>query len=150
MPSSVIVATRKAVVDGLQALAVVGGSLENVGVTYSWDPDSRAREQVFTMRPRGDQEPAALHSGPTKRNETGRFTIVVHVEKVGGDAEDADDRAIVIGREVEEFIAGKKNSLGVTGLNWIVMESWEMNGGPSDRGHISQLFYTVRYSARLT
>lgn len=146
MPSSVVVAARKALVADLAAQAGLSG----VSVSYSWDPDSRAREQVFTVRPRGDQEPAALHSGATRRNETGRFQVVVHVELVGGDAEDADERAIALGRVVEERVAALKNSLGVSGLNWIVMESWEMNGGPTDRAHISQLFYTVRYNARLT
>lgn len=144
MPSSVIVAARKAVVDGLRPL------LADVLVTYSWDPDARDREQVFTMRPRGEQSPSSLKAGRTFRDETGRFQIVVHVELVGGDAEEADDRAIALGRVVEEFVADNKNSLGVPGLNWIVMESWEMNGGPSDRAFISQLVFTVRYNARLT
>lgn len=146
MPSSVIVATRKALVTDLAAQSALDGVL----VTYGWDPSALDREQVFTMRARGEQEPAALHAGPTKRNETGRFQVVVHVELVGGDAEDADERAIAIGKVVEERVAARKSDLGVTGLNWLVMESWEMNGGPTDRGHISQLFYTVRYSARLT
>jgi hypothetical protein len=146
MPSSVIVATRKALVTDLAAQSAMAA----VKVTYAWDPDALDREQVFTTRARGDQEPASLHAGPTKRNETGRFQVVVHVELVGASPEEADERAIALGKVVEERVAARKSDLGVTGLNWIVMESWEMNGGPSDRGSISQLFYTVRYNARLT
>lgn len=143
MPSSAIVAARKFVRDGLEAL------LSDAEVSYSWDPSSRAQYQVFTMRARGDHEPAALKAGKTIRDETARFNIAIHVAEVGGNVEEADDTAIEFGRIVEDFIATNRCP-PVDGINWWVVESWEMDGGPSDNAAITQLIYTIRYNARLT
>lgn len=150
MPSSIIVALRKAVVEGLRDLIPQYGD-EAALVTYAWDPDAHDAVQVFTMRPRGDHSPAALKSGRNNRNESAAFQIVVHVEQVGGNVEEADEHALELGVVVEEFIADhKSNELAVPGLNWLTVSSWEMTGGPTDRSAISQLIYTVSYNARLT
>lgn len=144
MPSTVIVEARKFARDGLAALLT-----ENVSVTYAWDPKSTEMYQIFTMRCRGEHEPASLKSGRTFRNETARFDIGIHVAEIGGNVEDADEKAIEFGQVLEEFIADNRCP-AVDGVNWWVVESWELNGGPSDRAAISQLIYTVKLDARLT
>lgn len=144
MASSVIVAARKFAQEGLVSLFD-----EDVAVTYAWDPKSTAMYQIFTMRARGDHAPASLKSGRTFRNEAARFDIGIHVAEIGGNVEDADEKAIEFGQIVEEFIATNRCP-PIPGMNWWVVESWELNGGPSDRAAISQLIYTVKYDARLT
>lgn len=146
MASSVIVAARKSVRDGLEAALVDDPSMT---VTYAWDPESSDARQIFTMRPEGETPPASLKAGRTFRNETGRFRVVVHIEAPGGDPEEADEIALGYGQTVEEFFADNR-SPDVDGLNWWVVESWEMAGGPTGQSSISQLIYTVRYDARLT
>lgn len=146
MPSSVIVAARKAARDGLEAL--LKGD-PDITVTYSWDPESSDQKQIFTMRAEGTQEPASLRAGRTHRNESGRFRVVVHAECPGDSPEEADEVAIGYGQVVEEFFADNRVP-GVDGLNWWVIEGWEMNGGPTGQSSISQLIYTVIYDARLT
>jgi len=150
MASTIVVALRRAVVDGLSGLLPDYGDRQAL-VTYAWDPEARDSLQVFTMRPRGDHSPAALRAGRNHRNEEASFQVVIHVEVAGADVEEADNRALEIGQVVEEFIADhKSNELAIPGLNWITVSSWEMNGGPADRSAISQLIYTVSYNARLT
>lgn len=150
MPSTIVVALRKAVVAGLEDL-FPGPPEDDVLVTYAWQPEAKDRYQVFTMRPRGEHSPAALKSGRNFREEDARFQVVVHVEEVGGSQEEADEKAIVFGQVVEEFLADHKGTeLEVDGLKWLVVESWEMTGGPTDRSSVAQLIYTVHFNARLT
>lgn len=150
MASTVVVALRRAIRDGLDALTGAGGSLAGVSVTYGWNPKMTDRYQIFTMRPRGEHSPASLKAGRNFRDETATFQLVVHVEEVGGDAEDGDLKALSYGLVVEEYLADNKQGLGVAGVNSLYVEGWELTGGPADRGYIAQLIYTIRYNARLT
>lgn len=118
-------------------------------VSYSWKADTRERNQVFTMRGRGETPPASLRPGKTFRNESGSFEVVVHVHAVGKDQETADEQALAYGAVIEDYFAINRTP-GITGVNWWVVASYEMDGGPSDRASVSQLIYTVRYDARLT
>ncbi len=147
MAGSIIAAVRKAVADGLANEP----GLAEVSVSYGLRHDARDRWQVFTDMGRAQTPPAALRAGRNHRNEQAEFRIVVLVIEPGGNAEDADARALECGEVVEEFLADRKsNELGVPGLNWIRAESWDLDGGWQDTAWVSQLVYTVRYDARLT
>lgn len=147
MPSSVIVEARKYVIAELDTRLTLDPA--DALITYAWRPDARERCQIFTMRPRGEHNPAALTASRMPRNERAEFQLVVHVEEVGEDQEFADESAIEYGRVVEEFFADTKTP-PVVGMNWWRIASWELGGGPTDRGSIAQLIYTVEFDARLT
>lgn len=147
MAGSVVVAVRKAVAEGLASLI----ALTDATVSYAWDPSLEERYQIFTGRSTAQTPPAALKSGRNFRSEEATFQLVIQVVEVGGNGLDGDEKAMEFGQVVEEWLADRKgNELGVTGLNWIRAESWELNGGPNDRAYISQLIFTIRYQARLT
>lgn len=146
MAASRIVEVRRAVIEGIAAQAL----MTDVLVTYGWNPEATDREQVFTMRARGNTPPASLRSGRTHRNEDASFVVVVHVELVGGNNEDADDRALELGAAVEEWVADHRTNHGVDGVHWIQVDGWELTGGSKTGAYVAQLMYTVSYSARLT
>lgn len=158
MAGSLVVAVRSAVTTGLTTLyaglADFNGTTDasqNVEVSYGYFPTSDAGERVFTNRGRGDTPPAAMRSGRNYRNETATFELVVLVAMPGGSPEDAETRALEIGLKAEEWLADRKsNELGVTGLNTLVVESWELAGLGNDHGNIAELTYQIRYTARLT
>lgn len=147
MAASRVVAVRSALIDALAALA----SLDGVVVEYAWRFGSTDRERIFTGRARATHGPASLKSGRTHRNERMTFDLVVLVEKVDGTQEEADERALVLGAVVEEYVADN-NTLGgtVSGLNWITVSGVELNGLANDRGHLAELTYSLTYDARLT
>jgi hypothetical protein len=146
MGYSPAVAVRKAAIAALDALI----DDDEVLVNYYWKPDARDRRQVFTQRSRADVTPAAMKAGRLHRNEAGRFELVVHLEHVGEDQEAADEEVLDAYAEiVEEYFADTKRP-DVEGVNWWLIASWELAGGPSDRGSISQLIYTITYDARVT
>lgn len=140
------VAVRKYAIEQLVDLI----DSDEVLVSYAWKPDARSRRQIFTMRSRAEVSPASLKAGRMFRNESGRFELVVHLEHVGEDQEAADTELLdVYAPTVEEFFADTKRP-DVTGVNAWWIESWELAGGPSDRGSISQLIYVIHYDARIT
>lgn len=151
MAGSIIVAVRKAVIADLVTLTGTGGLLAGVDVKYCWKAGDREREQLWTQRGRGDTPAASMRSGRNFRQETGRFEVVIRVESVGGTPEDADTRALALGLVVEERVADRKNNeYGVTGLQWIKADGWELNNASADSGSLSELVYDVTYHARLT
>lgn len=145
MASSVTVEARKHLIDELQELI----SEDEALITYGWRADTRERNQIFTQRSRGETPPASLKAGKKFRNEQARFSLVIHVHKVGASQEEADEDAIAFGLVVEDYFA-ENSSPGVDGLNWWRVESYELDGGPTDRASVSQLIYTILYDARLT
>jgi len=158
MAGSLVVSVRSAIKDGLTTLFAglpdFNGQYDpehRVEVSYAYDLNSAAAERVFTGRSQADTPPAALRSGTNYRNETGTFDLIVLVAAVGGSAEDADERALAIGTEVEEWIAARKsNELAITGLNTLRIDSWDLVGLMNDHGNMAELTYKVRWTARLT
>lgn len=148
MAGSRVVAVRSALIDGLAGLA----GLADVDVIYAWKFDAELpRERIFTDRCRATHEPASLKSGRTFRNERMTFDLVVRVELIGGTSEEADERALVIGALVEEYIADNNTLDGaVSGLNWITVSGMELNNRGNDVGSLSELTYAITYDARLT
>lgn len=151
MAGSVIVAVRKALIAGLDALTATGQPLEGFGITYAWNPKTTDRYRLFTAHARAETPPAAIKAGRNHRDETATFVVVLEVEVAGADADEAEQLVADKGQVFEEWLADRKsNELDVTGLNWIRAVSWELNGSPSDRSYLAQLIYTIRYNARLT
>lgn len=147
MAGTLIVAVRSALTDALAALP----EFEAARVDMTWSPKPQVREQVFTTDARFTHETAGLKSGRNFRNETGTFELDVLVEGVDQSMTDTTARAVELGVVAEEWIADHKNSLGVSGVNWIIisgdgrlLEMYE------DRATKALLGYTVTYNARLT
>lgn len=155
--ASIGVAVRKAVADGLAEhlgdLSDFNGNgvpEQKTVVAFGYDFSNLHREHVFTGRSRADTPPAGMRSGRNTRNETGRFDLTVQVRVVGDDAYAAEARAEAIGGEVEDWFADRKNNeLGVTGLNSLVVESWESDYRGIDNGTAALRTYVVRWTARL-
>lgn len=148
MAGTHVVEVKKALVAGLQALAVDDGDLEGVTVEYAYKPDRTLRERIYTGRATGQHEPANMHPGRTSRDEQMTFELVIVVEKVGGSAEDAEDRAVEIGTVVEEYIGD--NRKGFAGAEWMVVEGTvDLVPMFNDSGALAVLTYTVSYYARL-
>lgn len=149
MAGSIVVPVRRALV------AKIAEALDSpqVSVTYGWQggETSARREQVFTNRPRATHDPAALKAGRNYRDETVDLDVVVLVGSPNAKPEDVDDRALAIGRVVEEVVADhKSNELAVPGLLWLRMTGFELNNMTGAGGSLTELTYTVRYFARLT
>jgi len=149
MAGSVVVACKRALVDGLTGQPGMSGGTF-LQVTYGWPGDDLAeRECIFMGRARADQPTAALGAGRRRRTDDGTFEVIVRV-LVNGTPEQAEERALEIGTEVEEWVADHKTLGGVTGLNWAVVDGWELNNATAETGSLAELIYTIRYQARLT
>lgn len=152
MPSSKVVAVRKAIRDGLRtALATAEREGGQVQVTYGWPGDDLAeRERVFMNVPRGSHEGGPLKAGRRFRDEKAQIDVVIQVAYDGGSAEESDDRVIALGLLVEEWFADNKNGAGVAGVSELLVAKWELHNLYGDRGALSELTYTVTWRARLT
>lgn len=148
MASSAIVAVRKALVAEIDDLA----AFVDVDVLYAFH-GTTSKEIAYTRDATFEHEPAGLRSGRNYRNETGEFSFVIWVEKVGGTPEEADDRAIELGLAFEEWLADNKNgeALSITGLQSITVSGrGSLKESPGDQASYAELVYPIRYQARLT
>jgi len=158
MAGSASVAVRSAIITGLTTrfdnLADFNGTTKpewEVVVSYGYNFGTSDAERVFCGRARADTPPAAMRSGRNYRDETGTFDLVVLCTAVGGNPEDAETRALAIGTVAEEWLADRKsNELAVTGLQSLVVEGWDLATLGNDNGHMTELIYRVRWTARLT
>lgn len=150
MAGSVVVACKQALVDNLQGIFGMSGPTF-LQVTYGWPgEDKTERECIFMGRARADQPTAALGAGRRRRSDDGTFEVIVRV-LVNGSPEEAEERALELGTEVEEWVADNRTlGGGVTGLNYAVVDSWELNNATAETGSLAELVYTIRYQARLT
>lgn len=148
MSASRIVAVRSALVTGLDALS----ALDGVEVGFQYKAGSSARERLWTARARFTHTPASMRAGRNFRDEVGRFDVAILVEGVGKSQEWTSARALTLGLAVEEYIADRKNNeLAVTGLQTLVIEGeGQLNEMFNDSGHLAELTYPVRFTARLT
>lgn len=151
MPSTQVVALRKAIRDGLRtALATAGSDGGQVQTEYGWPGDDLVQtERVFVTTARGTHKPASMRAGRTFRDERGEVEVAVQVEAIGGDAEDADDRAVAIGQIVEEWFADNTDTTGVPGVSEVLVTGWRLDNLYNDRGSFSELTYTIAWRARL-
>lgn len=156
-PSSIGVALRKAVADGLAEhlgnlsdFNGVAAAEHEVAVGFAYDFSNRPREQVYTGRSSADTPPAGMRSGRNTRNESGHFDLNVMVRSVGEDAYAAEARAEAIGGAIEDWFADRKsNQLGVPGLVSLVVESWTADYAQTDQGAAALRTYDIRWTARL-
>ena len=148
MAGSVVTACKQALVTLLKARAGLAG----VQVAFGYPGNDLAeRERIFMGSARASQEQAGLKAGRRFRDETATFEVVVQVESVGGTPEDAETRALALGKEVEECVADNKYLSGsIAGLNWAVVSDWRLDALYNERGSLSELVYTITYNARLT
>lgn len=151
MGRSIVVEVRKEVIAGIKANLIAAGE-SRVSCTYGYrgGSDDKRREEIYTNRPRATHDPAAMKSGRNFRNEEMEFDIVLMVSDPTLAPEDLDTRAMTLGTFIEEFVADRKNSLAVPGLNWIRMSGFEMENRNMQTGSLTLAQYTVRYDARLT
>ena len=151
MPSSQVVALRKAIRDGLKtALATAGPAGNQVQTEYGWPGDDLAQsERVFLSAARGDHKPASMRAGRTFRDERGELDVIVQVEYPGGDAESSDDRAIALGQIVEEWFADRTDSNGVPGISQVLVARWPLDNLYNANGSFTELVYTITWRARL-
>jgi hypothetical protein len=147
MAGTKIVEVRAALTDALAALPTFADSR----VAMTWKADAQVREQVFTTRAQFTHEPASMKSGRTFRKEDGEFDLVILVTGVGEDATWSATRAVELGTVAEEWIADHRSTLGVAGVNWLIVKGeGALTEMYADRSTLAELTYHVTYEARLT
>lgn len=147
MAGSVVVAAKKSLVTLLQARA----GLTLVQVAYGYPGDDTVKpERIFMGRSRADHDTAALKAGRRFRDETGTFEVVVQTLLLNKTVEQAEERAVQLGLEVEECVADNKYLAGVAGLKWAIVSASELNSGHNEHGSVAELILTITYNARLT
>lgn len=156
MAGSRLVAVRSALIAGLAAdatvLAAVNDATHTVNFAFQWKQDESVREWVFTGDARLEHSPAGLSAAPIKRNEVGRFNLIVLVAGVDLSQEEASTRCLVIAAACEAFIAAKpSNELGVTGLQTLTVQGdGFLDEFYAETGHIATVDLPIKYTARLT
>lgn len=152
MPSSKVVAVRKAIRTGLRtALATAGTGGGQVQTEYGWPGDDLVEpERVFMNVPRGTHEGGPLKSGRRFRDERATLDVVIQVRGDGMSPEDTDDRAIALGVFVEEWFADNKNGAGVASVSELLIGGWRLDNLYGPAGAFTELTYTVTWRARLT
>lgn len=151
MAGSVMVAVKRAVIDGFKAHLKQVAEYATVEVDYGYSTALAAHEAVFCGRGSSDTPPAAIRAGRNHRDEDGEFIVAVIAKALGGTQLDADERAFGIGGELETWLADRKsNELHVPGLQSIGVAGFEMAPMYADTGHLTEVEYRVTYRARLT
>lgn len=120
-------------------------------VSYGYPFGTSAAEFVYFGRTRAQTPPAAMRSGRNYRDEAGELEVIVVCMYVGGDGEDADDRAHAHREQIEDWIADRKNNeLDITGLQTLTTRGWESTPFGADSGSGVEIRITVHWTARLT
>lgn len=149
--SSILVAVRSAIIDGLSNDADLTDDLADVLVEFQWSRGD-TRERIFTRNARATHAPAAMRSGRNVRDEVGTFEVVVLVIGPSMDAEESAQRALDLGAVLEDWIAERKNNeLGVVGMQTLqVAGDLTLAEMFNENGTLAEFAIPVRYTARLT
>lgn len=145
------VATRRALLDAIEAALPAASADEAVQVVFAWAPGlARFRRLIFTHQLRADHEPAGLRAGRKSRNEDGSFDVVCLVTIPGGTPEQAAEAAVGLAGVVESVCADQADSLPVEGLQWVVVSRVEVAEAASDSAAVAEAAVSIQFRARLT
>ncbi|WP_332645112.1 hypothetical protein [Aeromicrobium sp.] len=154
MAGSIVVAVRSALMAALATEINGTAGMESVAVGFQAPVgDHDNREIVWSKNAQIDLKSASLRAGRNFLDETTAFEVVVFAWAPNQTAEEAAQRAVDIGEVACAWIGDHKNgeTLGVTGLKWIVVEGAgsqdESLSNDSVAGHF---LIPVKYNARLT
>jgi hypothetical protein len=146
MAGSTIVAVKQALITNLSAL----GGLSSVHISYAHPGEKGRKENLWLGAVRdGEHEATALKLGRRRREEN--YEVELHVE-VGGtqlSPERSEERAIVIGTLVEEYLADNPKMGGVINVLFAVVTGIDMHTLNTTNGPLTQLMLTISVKARL-
>lgn len=147
MSGTVGPAAKREIIARLAALPALSG----VQVTYSISRDLE-RESIYLGKVGGPVTPAAMRAGSRlTRREDLILQLVVWVRTPGEpDVEAAEDRAVEIGRSVEEMFAGDPTlSDAVDGLKFAFISNVDLDAGLDDDGAAAELIYQVTLTSHV-
>lgn len=145
---SALVAVRVALVDAISLLP----AFADVPVRYCYDRECvDRREFAVTRDATFEHSSPVMRSGRNVRRESGRFELVIWVEKVGSTPQEAAERALELGQAVEEYVADNKNGIASAGdFVFQVDGSGSLSEMASDSSSFAEVVYPIAYTARLT
>lgn len=143
--TTTIPAYKSALVAALQARS----ALSAVQVSYGHPGDVQRTETIYVGDTRGTQEPVAIKATPTLRDETYTTDVIVEITQIRSSQENVDLRAATLAAEVEATIA-ENPSLGVAGVLWSTVITYDMAGGFDADGRVCTITLGVETHARLT
>lgn len=147
MPSQIIAEVQAALV----ALLAARPGLNGVQVSDGFGGEDEAQpERIFTGDARATDTESGLKAGRTHYQERGEFDVVVQVLSIDQTAAWTKARAETLGKEVAECVADNRTLGSLAGLNFIVMDRWELGTLYGKTGFVAEIVYTLRYQARLT
>lgn len=147
-------AAKRAAITLLQAQTGLGGTLEGVTVSYSYNPTLREgnREYIyFSGDTPGDLTLSAMKgSGRIKREETGRPKLCIRVLREGEDsAELGEQRIAAIGGAVENIFAANPTESGAVLL--AAIDGYNLTSSVGEKGEVSvELDYQLNFQSYLT
>lgn len=143
-PTTTIPAFKSALVTALQASSVLIG----VQVSYGSPGDIQRSESVWVGDTRSQQQPSAMKSLPVRRDEVYTTDVMVEITQPRSTQEGVDLRATTLATAVETVIA-ENPSLGVAGVLWSTVVSYDMAGGFDADGRVCIITIGVETHARL-
>jgi hypothetical protein len=143
---------KRYVVDQVAALPALAGSRE-LAVSYSWNGKlgGSNREIVFGGKVSGSMEPAAMR-GNALQPRTEVLTLMLHIYVAypgESDASATEARAVEIGTEIEEWVAGNPVP-PLEGLRSLWVAAYEIESGLEDETSMTGVDYTLSALSYLT
>jgi len=135
----------------LVALLAARPGLADVQVSDGFSGEDETQpERVFTNDARGTQVASGLKAGRTFYQESAEFDVIAQV--LGIDQTPAQTKARVqeLAVEVAECVADNRTLGSLAGLNFAVVDRWELSTMYGQTGSVAEITLTVRYQARLT
>ena len=143
-PTTTIPAFKSALVAALQASSALTG----VQVSYGNPGDTQRSESIWVGDTRSQQQPSAMKSLPVRRDEEYTTDVVVEITQPRATQENVDLRAATLAAAVETVIA-ENPSLGVNGVLWSTVDTYDMAGGFDADGRVCIITIGVTTHARL-